>query len=183
MKRQSPLSARKLFSILLPHRIMYPKPGRPMGLQPKIQSCKRDYSDSDVCRVERLLFDTHPVSNCLARFTNYTPKTLSTGLSMSRLRLYPRTAPVTDMSVLDVAHRRMGTPVSSHYNGEFYIFWGDRPGAFMEKAKDPKGSLERASFGDWKRIIDTTPWWDDDGRYIWFTLCRKPGRTEKCNYS
>ena len=61
---------------------------------------------------------------------------------------------------------RVWAPAIRHHNGEFYIFWGDPDqGAFMVKAKDPKGPWsEPVLVKAGKGIIDTCPFWDEDGK-------------------
>ncbi|MDE6378290.1 MAG: glycoside hydrolase 43 family protein, partial [Duncaniella sp.] len=57
-------------------------------------------------------------------------------------------------------------PAIRYHNGEFYIYYGDPDlGIFMTKAKNPAGpwkplTLVHAAKG----IIDTCPFWDEDGR-------------------
>ena len=62
-------------------------------------------------------------------------------------------------------------PAIRHHNGEFYIFWGDPDqGAFMVKAKDPKGPWsEPVLVKAGKGIIDTCPFWMKTEKYIWYT--------------
>lgn len=61
---------------------------------------------------------------------------------------------------------RVWAPSIRFHNGEFYIFWGDPDqGAFMVKAKDPRGPwTEPILVKPGKGIIDTCPLWDEDGR-------------------
>ena len=79
---------------------------------------------------------------------------------------------------------RVWAPAIRHHNGEFYIFWGDPDqGAFMVKAKDPKGPWsEPVLVKPGKGIIDTCPFWDEDGIYG-TRIRRKSCRTEKCNHN
>lgn len=57
-------------------------------------------------------------------------------------------------------------PSIRYHNGEFYIYWGDPDyGVFMVKAKDPAGEWSKPlCVIPGKGLIDTTPFWDDDGR-------------------
>ena len=57
-------------------------------------------------------------------------------------------------------------PSIRYHNGEFYIYWGDPDfGVFMVKTKDPAGDWsEPLCVIPGKGMIDTCPFWDDDGR-------------------
>lgn len=57
-------------------------------------------------------------------------------------------------------------PAIRYHNGEFYIYYGDPDlGIFMTKAKDPAGPWEPLVLvHPAKGIIDTCPFWDEDGR-------------------
>lgn len=123
---------------LLPHRIMYPKPGgrpRQWDLQKSSPVCGLLRSGRLPCR-RRLLFDLIQFQ-LSARFTNITLQR-PCQLDYHRCGCTLRTAPVTD--VRPEHGNRVWAPSIRHHNGEFYIFWGDPDqGAFMVKAKDPKG--------------------------------------------
>lgn len=56
-------------------------------------------------------------------------------------------------------------PTIRFHKGEFYIYWGDPDfGIFMVKTKDPKGKWdEPVLVMEGKGIIDTCPFWDEDG--------------------
>lgn len=57
-------------------------------------------------------------------------------------------------------------PAIRYHNGEYYIYYGDPDlGIFMTKAKDPAGPWEKLTLvHPAKGIIDTCPFWDEDGK-------------------
>ncbi|MCM1519548.1 MAG: glycoside hydrolase 43 family protein [Lachnoclostridium sp.] len=57
-------------------------------------------------------------------------------------------------------------PSIRYHNGEFYIYYGDPDlGIFMTKTKDPAGPWEPlVHVHKAKGIIDTCPFWDEDGK-------------------
>lgn len=57
-------------------------------------------------------------------------------------------------------------PSIRYHNGEYYIYWGDPDfGIYMVKTKDPKGVWEEPVLvKEAKGIIDTCPFWDEDGK-------------------
>ncbi|MCM1163490.1 MAG: glycoside hydrolase 43 family protein [Muribaculaceae bacterium] len=57
-------------------------------------------------------------------------------------------------------------PAIRYHNGEFYIYYGDPDlGIFMTKTKDPAGPWEPLVLvHKAKGIIDTCPFWDEDGK-------------------
>ena len=57
-------------------------------------------------------------------------------------------------------------PAIRYHNGEFYIYYGDPDlGIFMTKTKNPAGPWEPLVWvHKAKGIIDTCPFWDEDGR-------------------
>lgn len=57
-------------------------------------------------------------------------------------------------------------PAIRYHNGEFYIYYGDPDlGIFMTKTKDPAGPWEPLTLvHPAKGIIDTCPFWDEDGK-------------------
>ena len=57
-------------------------------------------------------------------------------------------------------------PAIRYHNGEFYIYYGDPDlGIFMTKAKNPAGPWEPlVHVHKAKGIIDTCPFWDEDGK-------------------
>jgi beta-xylosidase len=57
-------------------------------------------------------------------------------------------------------------PSIRYHNGEYYIYWGDPDfGIYMIKTKDPAGTWEEPVLvKESKGIIDTCPFWDEDGK-------------------
>jgi beta-xylosidase len=57
-------------------------------------------------------------------------------------------------------------PSIRYHNGEYYIYWGDPDfGIYMVKTKDPAGIWdEPVLVKESKGIIDTCPFWDEDGK-------------------
>jgi beta-xylosidase len=57
-------------------------------------------------------------------------------------------------------------PSLRHHDGEFYIFYGDPDhGIMMTKAKNPAGPWDKLVLvKKTKGVIDTCPFWDDDGQ-------------------
>jgi len=57
-------------------------------------------------------------------------------------------------------------PAIRYHNGEYYIYWGDPDfGIYMVKTKDPAGVWEEPVLvKEAKGIIDTCPFWDEDGK-------------------
>jgi beta-xylosidase len=57
-------------------------------------------------------------------------------------------------------------PSIRYHNGEYFIYWGDPDfGIYMVKTKDPAGTWENPVLvKEAKGIIDTCPFWDEDGK-------------------
>jgi beta-xylosidase len=57
-------------------------------------------------------------------------------------------------------------PSIRYHKGEYYIYWGDPDfGIYMVKTKDPAGTWEEPVLvKEAKGIIDTCPFWDQDGK-------------------
>lgn len=57
-------------------------------------------------------------------------------------------------------------PSIRYHNGEYYIYWGDPDfGIYMVKTKDPAETWEEPVLvKEAKGIIDTCPFWDEDGK-------------------
>lgn len=57
-------------------------------------------------------------------------------------------------------------PSIRYHEGEYYIYWGDPDfGIYMVKTKDPAGTWEKPVLvKEAKGIIDTCPFWDEDGK-------------------
>ena len=123
-----------------------------------------DYSDPDACRVGDDFYLTASSFNCLPGLPILHSKDLVNWTIIGHAIPYAL-APVETPE-----HPQHGNhvwaPAIRHHNGEFYIFWGDPDrGAFMVKAKDPKGPWsEPVLVKPAKGLIDTCPFWDEDGR-------------------
>lgn len=123
-----------------------------------------DYSDPDACRVGDDYYMTSSSFNCLPGLQILHSKDLVNWTIISAAVPYA-------LKPLETPERpqhgnRVWAPCIRHHDGEFYIFWGDPDqGAFMTKAKDPRGPWsEPVLVKEGKGIIDTSPLWDDDGR-------------------
>ena len=123
-----------------------------------------DYSDPDACRVGDDFYMTSSSFNCLPGLQILHSKDLVNWTIIGA-------AVPNALSPIETPERpehgnRVWAPAIRHYNGEFYIFWGDPDqGAFMVKAKDPKGPWsEPVLVKAGKGIIDTCPFWDEDGK-------------------
>ena len=123
-----------------------------------------DYSDPDACRVGDDFYMTSSSFGCLPGLQILHSKDLVNWTFIG--------AAVPDvLAPIQTPERpehgnRIWAPSIRHHNGEFYIFWGDPDqGAFMVKAKDPKGPWsEPVLVKAGKGIIDTCPLWDEDGK-------------------
>lgn len=122
-----------------------------------------DYSDPDVCRVGDDYYMTASSFGCLPGL----PILHSTDLVNWELigHAVDRLIPAEQF---DLASHGNGiwAPSIRYHNGEFYIYWGDPDnGIFMVKTKDPYGRWEAPVLvHKAKGIIDTCPFWDEDGR-------------------
>ena len=123
-----------------------------------------DYSDPDACRVGDDYYMTSSSFNCLPGLQILHSKDLVNWTIIGAAVPY-ELAPV-QMPERPEHGNRVWAPSIRHHNGEFYIFWGDPDqGAFMVKAKDPKGPWsEPVLVKAGKGIIDTCPLWDEDGK-------------------
>lgn len=123
-----------------------------------------DYSDPDACRVGDDFYMTSSSFNCLPGLQILHSKDLVNWTIIGAA--VPNTLQPVETPERPEHGNRVWAPSIRHHNGEFYIFWGDPDqGAFMTKAKDPKGPwTEPVLVKPGKGIIDTTPLWDDDGR-------------------
>ena len=135
-----------------------------------------DYSDPDACRVGDDFYMTSSSFNCLPGLQILHSKDLVNWTIIGA-------AVPNALSPIETPERpehgnRVWAPAIRHHNGEFYIFWGDPDqGAFMVKAKDPKGPWsEPVLVKPGKGIIDTCPFWDDDwfSRIIGFFIVSLP---------
>lgn len=123
-----------------------------------------DYSDPDVCRVGDDYYLTASSFNCLPGLPVLHSKDLVNWTIIGHA--IPHELKPTAEPVRPEHGNRIWAPAIRHHNGEFYIFWGDPDqGAFMVKAKDPKGPWSKPVLVKaGKGIIDTCPLWDNDGR-------------------
>lgn len=123
-----------------------------------------DYSDPDACRVGDDYYMTSSSFNCLPALQILHSKDLVNWTIIGAAVPY-------ELSPVEFPEKpqhgsRVWAPSIRYHKGEFYIFWGDPDqGAFMTKAKDPKGPWsEPVLVKAGKGIIDTTPLWDEDGK-------------------
>ncbi len=123
-----------------------------------------DYSDPDACRVGEDFYMTSSSFNCLPGLQILYSKDLVNWTIVGAA--VPDALPPVEAPERPEHGNRVWAPSIRHHNGEFYIFWGDPDqGAFMVKAKDPKGPwTEPALVKAGKGIIDTCPLWDEDGK-------------------
>lgn len=121
-----------------------------------------DYSDPDACRVGDDFYMTSSSFNCVPALQILHSKDLVNWTIISAAIPYAL-APADNEK--PEHGNRVWAPSIRHHSGEFYIFWGDPDqGAFMTKAKDPKGPwTEPVLVKAGKGIIDTAPLWDEDG--------------------
>jgi len=123
-----------------------------------------DYSDPDACRVGDDYYMTSSSFNCLPGLQILHSRDLVNWTIIGAA--VPYALPPIEEIERPEHGNRVWAPCIRHHNGEFYIFWGDPDqGAFMVKAKDPKGPwTEPVLVKPGKGIIDTSPLWDDDGK-------------------
>ncbi len=123
-----------------------------------------DYSDPSVCRVGEDYYLTASSFNCLPGLPILHSKDLVNWTIISHAVPY-------ELGPIETPERpehgnRIWAPAIRHHDGWFYIFWGDPDqGAFMVKAQDPKGPWsEPVLVKPAKGLIDTCPFWDEDGK-------------------
>ena len=123
-----------------------------------------DYSDPDACRVGDDFYMTSSSFNCLPGLQILHSKDLVNWTIIGAA--VPNALTPIETPERPEHGNRVWAPAIRHHNGEFYIFWGDPDqGAFMVKAKDPKGPWsEPVLVKPGKGIIDTCPFWDEDGK-------------------
>lgn len=123
-----------------------------------------DYSDPDACRVGDDFYMTSSSFNCLPGLQILHSKDLVNWTIIGAA--VPNALPPIETPERPEHGNRVWAPAIRHHNGEFYIFWGDPDqGVFMVKAKDPKGPWsEPVLVKAGKGIIDTCPFWDEDGK-------------------
>ena len=123
-----------------------------------------DYSDPDACRVGDDFYMTSSSFNCLPGLQILHSKDLVNWNIIGAA--VPYALPPIETPERPEHGNRVWAPAIRHHDGEFYIFWGDPDqGAFMVKARDPKGPWsEPVLVKAGKGIIDTCPLWDEDGK-------------------
>ena len=144
-----------------------------------------DYSDPDVCRVGDDYYMTASSFNCIPGLPILHSRDLVNweliGYALERqvpAMAYAQNQSPAISSAQDgrifVENRfdrpchgdGVWAPAIRYHNGEFYIYWGDPDeGIFMVKTKNPAGRWEPPVLvHKSKGIIDTCPFWDEDGR-------------------
>ena len=123
-----------------------------------------DYSDPDVCRVGDDYYMTSSSFNCVPGLQILHSKDLVNWTIIGAA--VPTTLTPAELPERPMHGKRVYAPSIRHHNGEFFIFWGDPDqGAFMVKAKDPRGPWSvPVLVKPGKGIIDTCPLWDEDGK-------------------
>ena len=121
-----------------------------------------DYSDPDACRVGDDFYMTSSSFNCLPGLQILHSKDLVNWTIIGAAvpnALTPIETPERPEHV-----NRVWAPAIRHHNGEFYIFWGDPDqGAFIVKAKDPKGPWSEPVYLH-STGFDASMFHDDDGK-------------------
>lgn len=123
-----------------------------------------DYSDPDVVRVGDDYYMTASSFCDIPGLPILHSKDLVNwtliGHAIAEMPEYAQSAP-------DPSHgNAVWAPAIRYHNGEFYIYYGDPDlGIFMTKTKDPAGPWEPLVWvHKAKGIIDTCPFWDEDGK-------------------
>ena len=123
-----------------------------------------DYSDPDVVRVGDDYYMTASSFCDIPGLPILHSKDLVNwtliGHAIAEMPSYAQAAP-------DPSHgNHVWAPAIRYHNGEFYIYYGDPDlGIFMTKTKDPAGPWEPlVHVLPAKGIIDTCPFWDEDGK-------------------
>ena len=123
-----------------------------------------DYSDPDVCRVGDDYYMTASSFCDIPGLPVLHSKDLVNwtliGHAIAEMPEYAQAAP-------DPSHgNAVWAPAIRYHNGEFYIYYGDPDlGIFMTKTKNPAGPWEPlVHVHKAKGIIDTCPFWDEDGK-------------------
>ncbi len=120
-----------------------------------------DYSDPDICCVGEDYYLTASSFNCMPGL----PILHSKDLVNWEIIGHALTKQFPD-SITPLHGDGVYAPSIRYHDGLFYIYWGDlKNGAYMVKAKDPRGPwTEPVMVVRGRGIIDTCPLWDDDGR-------------------
>jgi len=123
-----------------------------------------DYSDPDLCRVGDDYYMTASSFCDIPGLPILHSKDLVNwtliGHAIAEMPEYAQFAP-------DPSHgNAVWAPAIRYHNGEFYIYYGDPDlGIFMTKTKNPAGPWEPlVHVHKAKGIIDTCPFWDEDGK-------------------
>lgn len=123
-----------------------------------------DYSDPDVVRVGDDYYMTASSFCDIPGLPILHSKDLVNwtliGHAIAEMPEYAQSAP-------DPSHgNAVWAPAIRYHNGEFYIYYGDPDlGIFMTKTKNPAGPWEPlVHVHKAKGIIDTCPFWDEDGK-------------------
>lgn len=123
-----------------------------------------DYSDPDVVRVGDDYYMTASSFCDIPGLPVLHSKDLVNweiiGHAIAEMPEYAQAAP-------DPSHgNHVWAPAIRYHNGEFYIYYGDPDlGIFMTKTKNPAGPWEPlVHVHKAKGIIDTCPFWDEDGK-------------------
>ncbi len=123
-----------------------------------------DYSDPDVVRVGDDYYMTASSFCDIPGLPVLHSKDLVNwtliGHAITEMPEYAQAAP-------DPSHgNHVWAPAIRYHNGEFYIYYGDPDlGIFMTKTKNPAGPWEPlVHVHKAKGIIDTCPFWDEDGK-------------------
>lgn len=122
-----------------------------------------DYSDPDVCLGEDAYYMTTSSFHCSPGL----PILRSSDLVNWELIGYALQNQVPVEHFRTVRHGGgVWAPSIRYHNGEYYIYWGDPDfGIYMVKTKDPQGPWEDPVLvKKTKGIIDTCPFWDEDGK-------------------
>lgn len=120
-----------------------------------------DYSDPDVIRVGDTFYMT-------ASSFNYIPGLpILTSKDLVNWKLANYALDRIDYDNYDIPQHSKGVwaPAIRYHNGEFYIYYGmPDEGFFMVKTKDPLGKWDKPVLVlGGKGLIDSCPFWDDDG--------------------
>lgn len=120
-----------------------------------------DYSDPDVIRVGDTFYMT-------ASSFNYIPGLpILTSKDLVNWKLVNYALDRIDYDNYNIPQHSKGVwaPAIRYHNGEFYIYYGmPDEGFFMVKTKDPLGKWEKPVLVlEGKGLIDSCPFWDDDG--------------------
>jgi len=121
-----------------------------------------DYSDPDVIRVGDTFYMTASSFNYIPGL----PILISKDLVNWKLVNYALDR--IDYKNYDIPQHSKGVwaPAIRYHDGEFYIYYGmPDEGFFMVKTKDPLGKWEKPVLVlEGKGLIDSCPFWDDDGK-------------------